>query len=237
MSEFSEIIKSTLLNYNSSLSDEVLNNFIKYAELLVEWNQKFNLTAITTPKEIAIKHFIDSLTIFSALKIPNNATILDVGTGAGFPGIPLKIVRPDINLTLLDSLNKRLLFLREVCSALNISAKIIHARAEEAAHNIDLREKFDIVTSRAVASLNILLEYCVPFVKVNGYFAALKGSNLDAELSLAKEAISKLNVTVQKKCLINLISINDRTIIVLKKTSNNSAKYPRNSSKISKKPL
>lgn len=149
-----------------------------YLDLLLERNTVMNLTAITDPEEAVIKHFVDSLTLLKALEIKKNAKVIDVGTGAGFPGIPLKIMRPDIELTLLDSLNKRLVFLREVCDAIGIEAETIHKRAEEAGKDTKLRESFDVATARAVANMNILAEYCIPLIKMKGYFAAMKGPSL-----------------------------------------------------------
>ena len=153
-----------------------------YLDLLLERNTVMNLTAITDPEEAVIKHFVDSLTLLKALEIKKNAKVIDVGTGAGFPGIPLKIMRPDIELTLLDSLNKRLVFLREVCDAIGIEAETIHKRAEEAGKDTKLRESFDVATARAVANMNILAEYCIPLIKMKGYFAAMKGPSLPDEL-------------------------------------------------------
>ena len=153
-----------------------------YLDLLLERNTVMNLTAITDPEEAVIKHFVDSLTLLKALEIKKNAKVIDVGTGAGFPGIPLKIMRPDIELTLLDSLNKRLVFLREVCDAIDIEAETIHKRAEEAGKDNKLRENFDVATARAVANMNILAEYCIPLIKMKGYFAAMKGPSLPDEL-------------------------------------------------------
>ena len=178
-------IKQTLERCSVEIYDLMIDQFVLYANLLADWNKKINLTTIVEPKEVAIKHFLDSLLIFNAYKIPKNMSVLDVGTGAGFPGVPLKIVRPDLNLTLLDSLKKRLIFLQSLLNSLNIKATLIHERAEVAARKDFFREKFDFVVSRAVAPLDILLEYCVPFVCVEGFFFAMKGSNVDTELDLA----------------------------------------------------
>ena len=169
-----------------------------YLDLLLERNTVMNLTAITDPEEAVIKHFVDSLTLLKALEIKKNAKVIDVGTGAGFPGIPLKIMRPDIELTLLDSLNKRLVFLREVCDAIGIEAETIHKRAEEAGKDTKLRESFDVATARAVANMNILAEYCIPLIKMKGYFAAMKGPSLPDELEYARKAISSLGCDVVK---------------------------------------
>ena len=175
--------------------------------------------------------------VLDAYDLPENANVIDVGTGAGFPGIPLKIVRPDIKLTLLDSLNKRLTFLKSLISCLDIDADLVLSRAEDAGKKAEYREKFDVVVSRAVAPLNILLEYCAPFIKINGVFLALIGSNAPLELSNSKNAQKSLNLTLEENKKISLISENDRNIIIFKKFSEVSSIYPRNSSKISKSPL
>lgn len=231
--EAAQILKNSHFNLN----DAMLKQFNTYAKLLIEWNKKINLTAILDPKEIFLKHFLDSLLILDAYEIPPHATIIDIGTGAGFPGVPLKIVRPDINLTLLDSLNKRLNFLKELSSCLKIEFNIVHSRAEDAAKKLIFREKFDVVVSRAVASLNILLEYSVPFAKVGGFFLALKGSQAETELFESTNAQKCLNVELFSIKKFSLANKNDRSILVFKKISENSSIYPRNSAKILKKPL
>ena len=230
-------LKQTLKRCSVEISDLMIDQFVLYANLLSDWNKKINLTNIVEPKEVAIKHFLDSLLIFNAYKIPKNMSVLDVGTGAGFPGVPLKIVRPDLNLTLLDSLKKRLIFLQSLLNFLNIKATLINERAEVAARKDFFREKFDFVVSRAVAPLDILLEYCVPFVCVEGFFIAMKGSNVDTELDLAQNAIKKLGVETFLLKKFSLIDKNDRSIVVFKKLSNTANIYPRQSSKILKKPL
>ncbi|MBQ6570261.1 MAG: 16S rRNA (guanine(527)-N(7))-methyltransferase RsmG, partial [Clostridia bacterium] len=158
-----------------ALNEQMYARFDTYAHLLEEWNQKINLTAIKEPREVVIKHFADSIIWLKYVDIPKGASVIDIGTGAGFPGIPLKIVRPDIKLTLLDSLNKRLVFLGEVCNSLEITANIVHSRAEEGGRDKKMREKFDFATARAVAHLRELSEYCLPYVKPGGSFIALKG--------------------------------------------------------------
>lgn len=237
MDNSSNVIKNVLENSNFTFTETMMDQFVRYAKQLVEWNSKINLTAITDPREIAIKHFVDSLSVLDAFEIPYGAKVIDVGTGAGFPGVPLKIVRPDINLTLLDSLNKRLIFLEDLMLALNLKADLIHSRAEDAARMQILRESYDVVVSRAVAPLNVLLEYCIPFINVNGIFIAMKGSNADAELENSKNAMKCLKVKVVDIKVFSLIDKNDRSIIVFKKYSELSNIYPRHSSKISKKPL
>ena len=237
MSAVFEDFKQILKRSPVDLSDSMINQFVFYADLLIEWNKKMNLTSIIKPNEIAIKHFLDSLLIFDTYKFPQNATVLDVGTGAGFPGVPLKIARPDLKLILLDSLNKRLIFLESLLDYLNIKADLIHERAEFVARQHVFREKFDFVVSRAVAPLNILLEYCIPFVCVNGIFIAMKGSNVETELDLAQDAIKEMNVKVILLKKFTLIDKNDRSIIVFKKLFRTENFYPRKSSKILKKPL
>lgn len=165
MSIISETMKKWADENEIALDEVQLERFEDYAKILVEWNEKINLTAITEPKEIAVKHFIDSLTVLKAFNIKKNASIIDVGTGAGFPSVPLKIVRNDIQLTMLDSLNKRINFLNQLCDELGIKAETIHSRAEDASRNKPYRESFDIAVSRAVANLPSLCEYCIPFVK------------------------------------------------------------------------
>lgn len=209
-----------------------------YANLLVEWNEKMNLTAITEPQEVVFKHFLDCLQFFSSVSVPENAKIIDVGTGAGFPGLVLKIARPDIELTLLDSLNKRITFLNEVIEKLELrGVTTIHARAEEGARKNELREGFDIAAARAVAPLNVLSEYCLPYVKVGGEFVAMKGPAAESEVENAKKAISLLGggePTIYNK---NVECVGERNIIIIKKISQTPPKYPRNSAKISKQPL
>jgi 16S rRNA (guanine527-N7)-methyltransferase len=217
------------------LSDTALNNFDIYANELVEWNQKMNLTAITEPDDIVIKHFVDSIMLLKYADVPQGAKIIDVGTGAGFPGVPLKIAREDIELTLMDSLNKRLIFLEDVIDKCSLSAELIHSRAEDLGKNEDFREKFDIATARAVAPLNVLCEYCMPFVKVGGTFVALKGSS--DEVSTADNAIKELGGEIIKDVSYKLSNGDGRSVVSIKKISQTPTKYPRKSKKISTQPL
>lgn len=219
------------------LQDEQLTAFDTYAALLADWNTRMNLTAITEVKEMAIKHFSDSLAILQALPIPKQAKLIDIGTGAGFPGIPLKIVRNDLELTLLDSLNKRLIFLNSLLSTLELNGTIIHARAEDAARRENLRGQFDIVTARAVADLPILCEYCLPFVRVGGFFLAMKGPALSAEMEKSGHAISLLGGEASGVYCYTLADGSTRSIFIIKKTSKTPSKYPRQGAKISKSPL
>lgn len=224
-------------NLGIQLNDRQLEQFDLYAETLVEWNQKMNLTAIKEPKEIVIKHFVDSLTLLTAIELPQNAKVIDVGTGAGFPSVPIKIVRPDIQLTLLDSLNKRVTFLKELSTVLEQENECIHFRAEEAGKNAKYREQYDLATARAVAHLRELSEYCLPFVKVGGTFAAMKGGNVDAELGESKKAIQLLSGGTAKVKPLQLPDESKRSIVLIKKISQNATKYPRPSAKIAKNPL
>ena len=219
------------------LKKEQIEKLDLYAEILLEWNEKINLTAITDSEGIAIKHFYDSLTPLWYLNIPKNARVIDVGTGAGFPSIPMAIVRPDLRFTLLDSLNKRLNFLNEVCTRLDISAELVHMRAEDAAQKAEYRESFDVAVSRAVAALPVLCEYCIPFVRKNGMFIAMKGSKAEEELEISKNAVSTLGATVEKTVKISLPDDSERNIIVIRKKNYTPKAYPRHGSKIAKKSL
>ena len=211
--------------------------FNNYMELLLDWNEKINLTAITEKEDIILKHFKDSLTIEEF--IPENAKVIDVGTGAGFPGIPLKIVRKDISLTLLDSLNKRIKFLDEVVNNLELeNVETIHSRAEDAGMNKKYREQYDIATSRAVANLSTLLEYLMPFVKVGGSVICMKGPNIEEELNKAKHAISELGGEIQEIKNFKLEGTdNERNIIIIKKVKPISGKYPRKAGMPANNPL
>lgn len=213
--------------------------FQKYLELLLEWNEKINLTAITDPHEAVVKHFVDSLTFLKVVPIKQGAKLIDVGTGAGFPGIPLKIMRPDIDLTLLDALNKRLVFLRDVAEKLGFEVEFIHKRAEEAGKLKEMREKYDIATARAVAPMNTLCEYCIPLIKMKGLFVAMKGPGLEEEMKTAEKAVSILGCCVEKteKMVLPDEEKSERMIAVLKKIHFTPKEYPRHGNKISKSPI
>ena len=229
-------LKRICADFGVKLDDTALERFDKFAELLVEKNKVMNLTAITEPDEIIVKHFADSLTALSMIDIPKGANIIDVGTGGGFPGIPLLIARPDIQLTMLDSTKKKLAFVQEAVDELGLKATVLHKRAEEAGQS-ELRESFDFCVSRAVAALNVLSEYCIPFVKVNGTFLAMKGSKGNEELDGAKKAIPALGGKVINKKSMILPDGGERILIEIKKISHTATKYPRVSAQISKKPL
>lgn len=232
-----EYIKNACGKVGFELNENQINQFAKYYELLIDWNSKINLTRITEPEEVAIKHFADSLTLLNFYDIPENAKVIDVGTGAGFPGIPLKIARPDIQLTLLDSLNKRLVFLKDVCDTIGIDAEIVHARAEEGGRNPQYREMYDVAVSRAVARLNVLSEYCIPYVKLKGAFVAMKGPDMTEEIKEAEKAVSLLGGKFIKKEEFKIPDESNRTIVVIEKQRFTINKYPRQGVKIKGKPL
>ncbi len=221
-----------------ALTGDMLDRFDRYAALLVEWNQKMNLTAITSPQEIVRKHFVDSLTLLPLL--PETAfRLIDVGTGAGFPGVALALACPRMELTLLDSLNKRLLFLRELCTALAVPVSLIHARAEEGGRQPALREQFDVAAARAVAALPTLCEYCLPFVKPGGVFWAMKGPDGEAEAAAAAPAAVQLGGRVGRRIRTALPGEKgeetlERLLISVDKVSSTPPKYPRPSAKIAK---
>ncbi|WP_296967861.1 16S rRNA (guanine(527)-N(7))-methyltransferase RsmG [uncultured Eubacterium sp.] len=217
------------------LDDTALDRFDTYAELLVEWNGKMNLTAITEPEEIEVKHFLDCLMLPKYFNLDNIQTVIDVGAGAGFPSVPLLIYKPDLCLTMMDAINKRLTFLDTAVHALGLEAQLIHERAEAAGQDENYREMFDLATARAVAPMNVLAEYCLPFVKVGGYFVALKGSNDDTEE--AKNAIATLGGEIVDNISYKLNGTEPRSIVVIKKISQTPTQFPRKSKKISTKPL
>ena len=233
----SSLLLSDAEKLGLSVSSQQLDRFEKLAELLVEQNKTMNLTAITDPDGIAVKHFADSISVLSAVEFKNGAKVLDVGTGAGFPGIPLLIMRPDIDLTMLDSTAKKLKYVANTVDSLGLNANVLHSRAEEAAQKPEYRESFDIVCSRAVAALNILCEYCLPFVKKDGIFAAMKGAKAQEEIEVANNAIKTLGGEIIDKKSLTLSDGAERTIIIIKKISQNLPKYPRPSAQIAKKPL
>lgn len=221
---------------NIELTNEQIDKFFNYKNLLQEWNKKMNLTAIVDDEEIILKHFIDSLTIEKY--ISKDSSIIDVGTGAGFPGIPLKIVREDIELTLLDSLNKRITFLNEVISINNLQkVRCIHGRAEDVSRETSMREKFDYATARAVANLSTLSELCLPFVKVGGKFICMKGNNIE-EVEEAQKAIEVLGgkiVSIEKLTLPN--SGIERNVIIIEKIKQTPKQYPRKAGTPAKEPI
>lgn len=234
-----DFLRNLFTEYGFDVSDKQANDFDQYAQTLVEWNEKINLTAITEPKDIVVKHFLDSAMLLSATEkaIPEGSTLIDVGTGAGFPSIPCKILREDIKLTLLDSLNKRINFLQTVSDEINQDNHCVHGSAEEVSRKADFREQYDFATARAVANLRDLSEYCLPFVKVGGYFIALKGYEIEDEIQESIKAISVLGGEIEKVEKYNLPEDNKRAIVVIKKISQTPTKYPRTRGKIKKQPI
>nr|WP_320147271.1 16S rRNA (guanine(527)-N(7))-methyltransferase RsmG [uncultured Anaeromusa sp.] len=236
---FTEHLRQAAAVSGYELSEEQIHKFEIYYQLLVEWNQKMNLTAITEPAEVAVKHMVDSLTAFDEQLFFAGASVADVGTGAGFPGVPLKLFRPDLQLTLIDSLQKRLNFLTAVLEATGMEmVKILHYRAEEAGQKKELREVFDFVTSRAVARLPVLCELCLPLVKIGGYFVALKGAKYEEELLEAERALKVLGAEVAQVKPVRLPGLEDvRAVIYLKKVKPTPKAYPRRAGLPEKKPL
>jgi len=237
MDNLKESFSNNLKKINIELKNEKYDQFFKYMEMLIEWNEKINLTAIIKKEEIIVKHFIDSLTIFKYIE--KNKTLIDVGTGAGFPGIPLKIANEDLEITLMDSLQKRLKFLEEVIKENKVkNVKIIHKRAEDAGRDKKLREKYDYATARAVANMSTLAEYLLPLVKVGGKCIIMKGPNIEEELNKSKKAINILGGKIEKVEEIVLPGTDIiRNIIVLKKVKATPAIFPRKAGTPLKKPL
>jgi len=224
---------------NIPYSLEVENKFIKYRDLLKEWNQKINITSIEDDEEIYAKHFLDSILLMSVEGMSGNKSIIDVGTGGGFPGYPLKIVNDGYKVTLLDSLRKRIDFLDEVAKELKLKdVELIHGRAEDFGQNKNYREKFDICVSRAVAPLNVLSEYCIPFVKVGGYFAAYKSENISEEIVESNNAIEKLSGKIIDIKVVKIPNSDiTRKIVIIEKIKKMENMHPRKAGTPAKKPL
>ena len=229
-----ELFLRGLASLNGEITEKQIEQFVRYAALLKAWNQKMNLTAITDDAGIAQKHFLDSILPLYYLKIPENAEIVDVGTGAGFPGLPIKILRPDIQVTLMDALNKRITFLQTVTGTLQLQGvTCVHGRAEDLGRKPIYRERFDTVVSRAVAKLRILCEYCLPFVKMGGIFVALKAGNIEDELADARPMIGTLGGKVEKIIDAPLPETEIiRKLVVVKKTVPTPPQFPRRPNKI-----
>ena len=232
-------LKEDAFKFGIELNEKQLHQFIKYYELLVEWNSFMNLTAITEFEAVCTKHFIDSISLCKAVDCTKEYHVIDIGTGAGFPGIPLKIAFPNLKITLLDSLGKRVNFLNAVITELGLQEiEAIHGRAEDFAKTGVLRETFDICVSRAVANLSILSEYCLPYVKVGGYLISYKSEKVTEEIRMAQNAIQILGgeVSVKKVFLLPNSDIY-RNLLMIKKVQNTPKKYPRKAGLPSKEPL
>jgi len=234
-------IKDILSNINISISDKQIEQFETYYNMLIEKNKVMNLTAITEKDGVIVKHFVDSVAVIPYLKQIGNinlSNIIDIGTGAGFPGIPLKIMIPDINITLLDSLNKRIKFLDEVVSELGLTdVNTIHGRAEDFANDEFYREKYDLCVSRAVANLSTLSEYCIPFVKKDGMFISYKAGDSEEEINNSKKAIKTLGGKIVKVEDFKLPNSDSRVFVFINKASSTDKKYPRKAGVPAKNPL
>lgn len=233
MNERIEFVISQFAGAGIAINEQQADQFVKLCDFMVEYNESVNLTSITEFSEVVVKHFVDSVLPFTMVDIPRESSFIDVGTGAGFPALPLLIFRPDLRGTLCDSLNKRCVYLEKACSLVGIKAEIIHARSEELGRKN--RECFDFATARAVAAMPVLSEYCIPFVKVGGRFIALKSVNED--ISEARSAISKLGGEIELIRDYTIPNGDARRLAVIKKISQTPTKYPRNSGNIQKKPL
>lgn len=228
-----EFIISEFQKCNIQLSQDKADKLLKLYEFLVEYNQNVNLTAITDFEEVVVKHFIDSVLPFSMIDIKENSSFIDVGTGAGFPSIPLMIVRPDLKGTLLEALNKRCVFLEKACELTGVDPKVIHGRAEDYAK--EKREAFDFATARAVAAMPVLCEYCIPYIKTGGRFIALKSVNEDE--TQCEKAVNVLGGKIAEIKDYTITNGDSRRLFIIDKVSQTPTKYPRNPSMIKKKPL
>jgi 16S rRNA (guanine527-N7)-methyltransferase len=232
-------LQSALQELNINVTPEAIDKLELLKNLLLEWNEKINLTAITAPEEVDIKHFVDSATCLVTGYIKEDANIIDVGTGAGFPGVPIKILNENLSMTLLDSLNKRIKYLEDVISKLNLkNVTLVHSRAEDGGANKLYREKYDIALSRAVAAMNVLCEYCLPLVKVGGYFICQKGPSYKEELDNAANAIKILGGRVQEVKSYKLPGSEiTHYIIIIEKIKETPTKYPRKAGKPASEPI
>lgn len=231
--------RDTVLKYaqafTAQLDDIALDRFELLEQRLLRWNEHVNLTAITDPQEIAVKHFADSISVLSAEKPARGAKVIDVGSGAGFPGLPLLIARPDLEITFLDSIKKKLSFIKDFARQAGLVAQTVHSRAEELAHKQEYREAYDYAVSRAVAPLNILAEYCIPFVKPGGLFIAMKGA--DDETAVGRGAAEALGGRIERTVYLELPNGDARNLVMIRKISQTPTKYPRKTKKITTRPL
>jgi len=232
-----DIIKEAS-KWEIEIDDNMISELSLYKDMMLEYNKSVNLTAITEEEEIKEKHFLDSISLIKSGKLIKGCKLIDIGAGAGFPSVPVKIVRKDIELTMLDSLNKRIVFLNSVSEKLGFEkTEALHLRAEDAGHNPSLREKYDVATARAVADLSVLCEYALPFVKTGGYFVAMKAADIEEELENAKPAIKKLGGKTESVIKITLPSGIERSLVIIEKTAKTDKCYPRKAGKPLKNPL
>lgn len=237
--DYFDILNKASNNESLEYSEYKHKQFMRYKDLIKEWNEKVNLTAIKDDEGIIQKHFIDSMKVFKFDKLKDAKNVIDIGTGGGFPGIPMKIIKPEINIVLLDSLNKRIKFLDEVIKELQLDGiSTIHGRAEDFAQDVKYRGKFDIAVSRAVANLTVLSEFCIPYVKVGGYFVAMKGPAVEEEIMQSKNAIRLLGGRIEH---IEKVQIEDsdlnHNLVIISKISETNKKYPRKAGLVTKSPL
>ncbi|WP_234118411.1 16S rRNA (guanine(527)-N(7))-methyltransferase RsmG [Clostridium hydrogenum] len=237
--QYFDMIEKECESIGLQLEENKYDKFIKYKDLMKEWNNKLNLTAITEDREIVIKHFIDSIKVFNFEPLKKDIKVIDVGTGAGLPGIPIKIMNDNSEVVLFDSLQKRINFLNEVIKELHLeNIKAVHGRAEDFGSDLSYRETFDVAVSRAVANMSVLSEFCLPFVKVNGYFVALKGPSVDDELKEAKKAIGMLGGKLEKVIKVKFEDDNlNHNLVIVKKVKKTPKQYPRRAGVVSKKPI
>lgn len=231
------LLERTLAAHGVTLDKEALMRLDLYAERLIETNRRFNLTAVTDPDEVTVKHFADSLVLLGKTEFPAGASLLDVGTGAGFPGLALKLARPDLQVAFLDGTRKKLGFISSVLEETGLAGETLHLRAEEAGKQPKYREKFDFVTARAVADMAVLVEYCLPFVRAGGLFLAMKSAAAEEEIQNAAGAVRLLGGKTEQNLLFDLVENTPRRIVFVRKISQTPPKYPRASAKIAKSPL
>ena len=231
------LLERTVAAHGVTLDREALMRLDLYAERLIETNRRFNLTAVTDPDEVTVKHFADSLVLLGKTELPAGASLLDVGTGAGFPGLALKLARPDLQVAFLDGTRKKLGFISSVLEETGLAGETLHLRAEEAGKQPKYREKFDFVTARAVADMAVLVEYCLPFVRAGGLFLAMKSAAAEEEIQNAAGAVRLLGGKTEQNLLFDLVENTPRRIVFVRKISQTPPKYPRASAKIAKSPL
>lgn len=237
--KYYDLMKEACDRVSIEFNEDKYNKFMKYMALLQEWNEKVNLTAITEDEEVVQKHFIDCINAFSVEEFKNAQTIIDVGTGAGFPGVPIAIMRDDVEVTLLDALNKRINFLNLVVSELGLkNVTTIHSRAEEGSRKEEHREAYDVATSRAVANMSMLSEFCMPYVKIDGYFIPLKGPSIEEEMEKGKNAVKILGGEIKEVREVKVEGTDlKHNLVVVRKIKSCGKKYPRNMGNIKKNPL